>query len=1104
MEAHPIPLPDVHKRLSGVSASLARHYAEAAPALATRLNGEDFATWASYCETLAQSGWRAWESAEAFCHVTPFLLQHIEPEALWEWAETGKGFARHAADVATAFFRAARLIAPQRTLRDAQAWIAGGRWYLKHHPAQPSLSAAYFQASAAIYTRYAAPACELWQQLGQRFAQIGAPKARSFFQISRAFVDQDHITDPSAPWALAHRIAPLAVDLALQFLERYPDLALRLGADLTTLTHDIAITLLAAKSAHAATFLRVLPGILALLSASQRRQALEWCADIAKATPEGMLAFLDHAPMLMQRLPSDRLQLWVDTGLELTAANAHAGEAYFALESNTALERLHQLQGHVAFADAQRVLSLYTEGFSGAVMHNGRRTAPRRFELRDTEHMPPGLQRGEGDLPASDGATLFVPTYVDTFDTAAENFAVYKVAILHQLGFYDCGTFAFRFSEWRRGAPHAHALLPRPPIETPRASAFEQFFASFDQPDYARQLFAVLEDARIDACLARQYKGLQPDLARLMRHSLSQRPALADLPLRQALLEGLLQYTLDGDLSADTPTALRILLQRLRQRIQPVERPGATVYDTVTAVTECYHLIMRIPQHAMVRLAPEALAELEALTAAMDDDADILALADMFQQAGEEADAMPVMPESDEPAMGSEPVQYRGDLKPELIEKKLQLQEFTEELERLQDGLSPLPPEVLRELLENGDVEITSLQEADLQGTSGLFLSDLEGRQNELRDALARLESLQEAIESLDAELGDALGDLEAVAYAYLYDEWDYQIQDYRRSWCRLNEIVLDEDDTSFIQETKQRHAELLAKIRQQFQLLKPEMLKKIKRLIDGEEIDLDSAIEAYIDRRAGNMPSEKLYTRRQKRDRDVAAAFLLDMSASTDDEAPETPETGAMDAPEPAAPRKFDFSGFVVEDYYQTPAKPTPDPKRRRIIDVEKEALVLMAEALETLGDSYAVYGFSGYGRDQVEFFVAKEFADAYDGRAQGRIAAMKPHRSTRMGPAIRHAVRKLERQEARIKTLLMLSDGYPQDFDYGKDRKSKDYGIQDTMMALREAQLKGIQTFCITVDPSGHDYLREMCPDQQYLVIDDITALPDELPKVYRGLTT
>ena len=162
------------------------------------------------------------------------------------------------------------------------------------------------------------------------------------------------------------------------------------------------------------------------------------------------------------------------------------------------------------------------------------------------------------------------------------------------------------------------------------------------------------------------------------------------------------------------------------------------------------------------------------------------------------------------------------------------------------------------------------------------------------------------------------------------------------------------------------------------------------------------------------------------------------------------------------------------------------------------------MAEALQTLGDAYAVYGFSGYGRDQVDFYIVKEFNDAYDRRTQGRISAIKPYRSTRMGPAIRHAIYKLSQQDARIKTLLLLSDGYPQDYDYGKDRKSKDYGIQDTMMALNEAHLKGIQTFCITVDPAGHDYLREMCPDQNYLVIDDIEALPNELPKIYRGLTT
>jgi nitric oxide reductase activation protein len=217
------------------------------------------------------------------------------------------------------------------------------------------------------------------------------------------------------------------------------------------------------------------------------------------------------------------------------------------------------------------------------------------------------------------------------------------------------------------------------------------------------------------------------------------------------------------------------------------------------------------------------------------------------------------------------------------------------------------------------------------------------------------------------------------------------------------------------------------------------------------------------------------------------------------------SPAAEAIQAPPSQPPRLYDFSGFVREDYYAPlPPKPPQEPPRRRIIDIEKEALVLMAEALEALGDAYAVYGFSGYGRDQVDFFVAKEFAEPYDARVQGRIAAIKPHRSTRMGPAIRHAMRKLEQQDARLKVLLLLSDGYPQDYDYGKDRKSKDYGIQDTMMALHEVRLKGIQTFCITVDPAGHDYLREMCPDNNYLVIADVTALPDELPKIYRGLTT
>jgi nitric oxide reductase NorD protein len=103
-------------------------------------------------------------------------------------------------------------------------------------------------------------------------------------------------------------------------------------------------------------------------------------------------------------------------------------------------------------------------------------------------------------------------------------------------------------------------------------------------------------------------------------------------------------------------------------------------------------------------------------------------------------------------------------------------------------------------------------------------------------------------------------------------------------------------------------------------------------------------------------------------------------------------------------------------------------------------------------------------------------------------------------MGAALRHAVAKMRGVTARSKHVILLSDGFPQDVDYGDDRRSNVYGIQDTMMAFQEAARAGVTPFCITVDKAGHDYLKEMCEASRYLVIDDITALPRELPKIYQ----
>jgi len=105
-------------------------------------------------------------------------------------------------------------------------------------------------------------------------------------------------------------------------------------------------------------------------------------------------------------------------------------------------------------------------------------------------------------------------------------------------------------------------------------------------------------------------------------------------------------------------------------------------------------------------------------------------------------------------------------------------------------------------------------------------------------------------------------------------------------------------------------------------------------------------------------------------------------------------------------------------------------------------------------------------------------------------------------MGPAIRHTIAKLDDHDARVKILILVSDGRPQDEEYGPVRGEKEYAIHDTKRALLEARRRRITPFLITVDSAGRDYLRHICDDVGYEVVADIESLPSRLPKLYRHL--
>jgi len=285
------------------------------------------------------------------------------------------------------------------------------------------------------------------------------------------------------------------------------------------------------------------------------------------------------------------------------------------------------------------------------------------------------------------------------------------------------------------------------------------------------------------------------------------------------------------------------------------------------------------------------------------------------------------------------------------------------------------------------------------------------------------------------------------------YDEWDYRRAGYRTDWCFLSEKSLHPVRSGFVAGTLEKYQPQLNKLRRQFEMLRTSH-RFVRRRRDGDDIDLDALIEALGDTRAGLSPSDRLFVQLLRDERDIAAMFLVDMSNSTEG-----------------------WVGVAI-----------------------KEALVLIAEALEVVGDRYGIYGFSGMRRSRSEVFHIKHLDEKYGPEVQGRIAAIGPKEYTRMGPPIRHLTRKLQDTESNIRLLVVISDGKPEDYD---DYKGQ-YAIEDTRKALLEARGSGVYSFCITIDKSAHDYLAHMFGRGNYIFVDEVLSLPAKMAEMYRLLTS
>jgi nitric oxide reductase NorD protein len=591
------------------------------------------------------------------------------------------------------------------------------------------------------------------------------------------------------------------------------------------------------------------------------------------------------------------------------------------------------------------------------------------------------------------------------------------------------------------------------------AGGLAAFLRAPHHPALLEELFLVAEGFRVAAHLGRAYPGLAPEQRAVACKILARQPA-GDVPSPPGLMDALLMWLLCGSDPAGLPAWLRPVAAVVAPCVAPLAHRDATANDALAVAQLLAEQLTepgeRRPHGAFGDVALDRLTGNALLDQYIFDEAEPLA--------GDGSAAPP--PTAPEPA--TLPEALRVQLQPEV-----------------EDGDGPsaaLSAEELQQLLEAGaDLRMKQGYGTDVDGL-GLYITDLLGKlPSEQLDELRQL--LREATPA-DRPAVRRWLEHRGEGASFYYDEWDYHIGDYRQRWCRLREVPVDGDSGEFFNHTLAEYASLIPDVRRQFQRIRPEMYRTVRGLEDGEDFDLNAVVSARVDRRARRAPSSKLYVARTREERDVATLFLIDMSASTDEPLQQVATPPGDDAD----------AGFVR----------ARAATGRRIIDVTKEALVIMAEALEEIGDAYAIYGFSGHGRQNVEFYLVKAFNEALSPGVRGRIGALEPKRSTRMGTALRHSMEKMASITSRSRHIILLSDGFPQDFDYGQDRRSNVYGLRDTTVALREVEAAGITPFCITVDKAGHDYLREMCDGARYMVIEDIAALPRELPKIYQRVVT
>jgi nitric oxide reductase NorD protein len=988
------------------------------------------------------------KAAVEFFKAAPEVARQLDNDDLRAWAELGRRIAVNNAEEAIDFFRAsadilAALPAGLRPLLVAlcskQIVLSPSTALASFHDA-PRTAASFGDERAAV--KLFSIAVEVAHRSVKHSTEVlsAAPQALAALRKLEAAVADEAaargaLTDQALGLAenFAHRTGATAAEFltamgeGLDFLQTAPEAA-------ALYTHTAAF--LERGGATALQYFRSARAVIELGGAASftawnrvtRKVAEEGNAlvyDFLKLTPKVVAALA--ATQRRQRAP-ERINAVLAVVQELTESSVYiALECFKSAPRALAAASLDQFQvwaregADLYRQDRRRAQAYYALESKGS--QESLRGAHHGVALESVAHLlrlyVEGLTGREmviaplGAIPEesriNDGRTIQLPAVVAEFGSREDDFRLYKVLAAHAAGQIEFGTR-------ESGTPALRAALRE----------IDEFFAAQPPPESGQF------DREFAACSNLEH--LRPPPEPLAPEQIAQadyRLALRRFP-NQSLATRLFTTLENGRIDFRLRRAYRgirrdldFVRTRLAERRPPISALTVEqlIYELLFQITLCGGVVDDTARRAYAQV----ISEFEQIVAEYlrQDEADVadtlLATRRVYRLIGQQQEQQAQSENEEEEERES------GDDAAEGDERSEQQQPQRTEPQR--------SPEAFNRWSEATDEAL--LTDSDLL--------------NELMNAESAEQDLQE---------GDQV---------FFYDEWDRELGDHRAKWCRIIQRENRRGARDFVEQVRARYSGVISSVRHQFQMLKPESLRRVKGELDGEDYDLQAVIDHHLDLRTTGKPSERLYIRRIRRERDVAVSFLLDMSSST------------------------------ARTITRHPNHPYTKPGQK-IIDIEKQGLVLMSEALEAVGDAYAIFGFTSEGRRNVKYYVIKEFGERYSAEVERRIGGITYHNNTRLGAAIRHAASRLERQDARTKLLIVLSDGRPYDHDYGDSR----YAREDTKMALRQTKVIGITPFCITIDRESEAELKDLYGEVGYTIIDDVMSLPERLPGIYRRLTT